>query len=81
MKRFILSAALCMLAATPSWARGRRGGHGGGGGSHSIKAYTTKTGVYHAPAHATNPDSTKKNNYSTKGNTNPYTGQEGTKEP
>jgi hypothetical protein len=29
----------------------------------------------------TNPDKSKNNNWSTKGNTNPYTGKKGTKDP
>lgn len=49
------------------------------GGSHSVHGYTTSKGTYVAPHHATNRDSTKSNNYSQKGNVNPYTGKEGTK--
>lgn len=51
------------------------------GGSHAVKGYVKKDGTYVAPSHATNPNSTKLDNYSTKGNVNPYTGKEGTKEP
>jgi hypothetical protein len=47
--------------------------------SHSIKGHTTKDGKYVAPSHATNPNGTKTDNYSQKGNVNPYTGKEGTK--
>jgi hypothetical protein len=50
-------------------------------GSHSVKGYTKKDGTYVAPSHATNPNSTKTDNYSSKGNVNPYTGKEGTKDP
>lgn len=49
------------------------------GGSHSVRGHTTKSGTYVQPHHATNRDSTKSNNYSHKGNVNPYTGKEGTK--
>jgi hypothetical protein len=52
---------------------------GGSGGSHSVKGHVTKSGAYVPPHRATNPDSTKTNNWSQKGNTNPYTGKEGTK--
>jgi hypothetical protein len=37
------------------------------------------TGTHVAPGHATNPNSTRRDNYTHKGNTNPYTGKEGTK--
>lgn len=50
------------------------------GGSHSVRGHVTKKGTYVAPSRATNPDNTKANNYSHKGNVNPHTGKEGTKE-
>lgn len=46
---------------------------------HSVKEYTRSNGTYVLPSHATNPDVTKNNNYSTKGNVNTYTGKLGTK--
>ena len=49
------------------------------GGSHSVRGHTTKNGTYVAPTRATNPDHSKANNYSHKGNVNPYTGKAGTK--
>jgi hypothetical protein len=50
-------------------------------GSHAVKAHVTKNGTYVAPTVATNPDKTQLNNFSAKGNFNPVTGKEGTKEP
>ena len=50
-------------------------------GSHSRKGYFKKDGTYVAPSHATNPNGTKRDNYSSKGNVNPYTGKEGSKDP
>ena len=47
--------------------------------SHSVSGHVRSNGTYVAPSHATNPNSTKSDNYSTKGNINPYTGKEGTK--
>lgn len=47
--------------------------------SHATKGYVKKNGTYVAPSHATNPNKTKLDNYSTKGNVNPYTGKVGTK--
>lgn len=47
----------------------------------SVRGYTKKNGTYVAPHQRTNPNSTKMDNYSTKGNVNPYTGKAGTKSP
>jgi hypothetical protein len=73
-----------VLLTVPAYARG--GGHGGGShgtgassGSHYVKGYTAKNGTYVKPHRQTNPDRTQKNNYSTKGNTNPWTGKKGTR--
>lgn len=49
-------------------------------GNHQVRGYTKRsTGTYVAPHRQTNPDRTQHNNWSTKGNTNPYTGKRGTK--
>jgi hypothetical protein len=47
----------------------------------TTKGYTKKNGTYVAPSHKTSPDKSKANNYSTKGNVNPYTGKKGTVDP
>ncbi len=52
---------------------------GSSGGSHSTSGYIKSNGTYVAPSHATNPNGTKADNWSTKGNVNPYTGKPGTK--
>lgn len=49
--------------------------------SHMRNGYVTKDGTYVAPSMATNPNATKLDNYSTKGNVNPYSGKEGTVDP
>lgn len=49
--------------------------------SHAVRGYTRKDGTYVAPHRATNPDSTRMNNWSTRGNVNPYTGKIGTVDP
>jgi len=51
----------------------------GSGGSHSVRGHVTKQGTYVQPHRATNPDKSKANNWSQKGNVNPYTGKAGTK--
>ncbi len=42
-----------------------------------VRPTVTKQGVYRQPHVRTSPDSTQRNNYSTKGNVNPYTGKAG----
>lgn len=90
MKLLIFVIFIVAFISTPAFARGG-GGHSGrahsssthssGSGSHSIKGYTKKNGAYVAPSHATNPNKSKRDNWSTKGNANPHTGKEGTKDP
>lgn len=43
-----------------------------------VNGYTRDNGTYVAPYSRSSPDSTRDNNYSTRGNVNPYTGQMGT---
>jgi hypothetical protein len=88
MKTFWMAAGLVAgLIAVSGGAEARGGGgHGGYGSgssshSHSVSGYTNSHGTYVAPHHATNPNSTKLDNYSTRGNVNPYTGAVGTKSP
>ncbi|MDS4076964.1 MAG: hypothetical protein RKO68_13560 [Candidatus Accumulibacter sp.] len=89
MKTSVIVLSIAALACTPAFAKG--GGHSGGShsssshssgsGSHSIKGYTKKDGTYVAPSHAKDPNNSKSDNWSAKGNVNPYTGKEGTKDP
>ena len=44
-----------------------------------VNGYFRKDGTYVNGYSRSSPDSTNRNNYSTQGNTNPYTGSEGTK--
>ena len=59
------------LACTAAFAKG---------GSHAIKGHTKKDGTYVAPSRATNPNNTQRDNYGSKGNTNPANGKQGTKD-
>lgn len=47
----------------------------------TVRGYVKKDGTYVAPHVRTSPNSTKLDNYSTKGNYNPYSGKTGTKDP
>lgn len=42
-----------------------------------VHGYTTKRGTYVAPHYRSNSNSVKYDNYSSKGNYNPYTGKKG----
>lgn len=85
--KFALAVAAALVIATPAFARGGGGGHSSSahysshlsGGTHSISGYAKSDGKYVAPSHATNPNTTKADNWTTRGNTNPYTGKAGTK--
>lgn len=48
---------------------------------HAVKGYVKRDGTYVAPTVATNPNSTKLDNYSTKDSVNPYSGKVGTVDP
>jgi hypothetical protein len=80
MKKFAITISLLSFACAPVLAKSS-GSHSYSSGSHSISGYSKKDGTYVAPSHATNPNSSKHDNWSSKGNVNPYTGKEGTKDP
>jgi hypothetical protein len=50
-------------------------------GNHRVKGYTKKDGTYVQSHRQTNPNKTQRDNWSSKPNTNPYTGKDGTREP
>ena len=47
----------------------------------SVRGYTRQDGTYVEPYHRSEPNNIQSDNWSTKGNVNPYTGQEGTRNP
>lgn len=67
--------------STPSMPRSPMPSYGTGSNwnSNSVGGYTKRDGTYVAPHRRSNPDSSLNNNWSTKGNSNPYTGATGTK--
>ena len=80
----VVAASFALTAAAEARGGGKRsvGGHSSyssGSGSHSTRGYTRGNGTYVAPSHATNPNRTQRDNYSARGNLNPYTGKAGTK--
>lgn len=80
MRVALVTAIIGVAAITAAEARGG-GGSSSSGGSHSTSGYVKGNGTYVAPSRATNPNGTKADNYTTKGNVNPYTGAAGTKNP
>lgn len=46
-----------------------------------VRGYTRQDGTYVAPHYRSSPNSTPLDNWSTRGNVNPYTGQQGTRSP
>lgn len=71
MKAIAVLLALCaMLFVSVAEARGVR-----------VRGYTRKDGTYVAPHYRSAPNSNRSDNYSTRGNYNPYTGKLGTVDP
>jgi len=96
MKKLLALALALVFAlslALPFTAEARGGSRSGGGRSYSsistrssggavaVKGYYSKVGTYVQPHMRSAPNGSKADNWSTKGNVNPYTGLEGTKNP
>lgn len=64
-KAIVLAAALVALTAVSSFA------------DEYVRGYQKSNGTYVQPYQRTEPDSRRDNNYSSQGNTNPYTGERG----
>lgn len=47
----------------------------------NVRGYRKKDGTYVAPHHRSNSNSTQRDNWSSRPNSNPYTGKRGSKEP
>jgi len=70
-KTLLLAASLAVLSTVPAFAQGivlHRG-------------YVTGNGTYVAPHYQTAPNGTRLDNWSTQGNSNPFTGRRGTELP
>lgn len=91
MKKTLMFVCAALVVGSV-WAKGGGGGHGSSGShgssssygssasGHSVSGYVRSNGTYVAPSHATNPNATRSDNWTTKGNVNPYTGKEGTRQ-
>jgi hypothetical protein len=88
MKKWTFALAIIMASVTAASAQyGTRQNSGGlyGTGSnpstHQTDGYTRNNGTYVAPHQQTNPNNTQMDNYGSRPNVNPYTGQTGTQRP
>lgn len=71
MKKILFAIlAVCLLGSMGSFAYGK-----------SVRGYHKRSGTYVNSYHRTSKDRTQRNNWSSKGNANPYTGKKGTKRP
>lgn len=69
MKKIIAASALVLAFAAAAQA------------DEYVNGYTRRDGTYVQPHYRTSPNSTTLDNYSTRGNTNPYTGERGYNDP
>jgi hypothetical protein len=91
MKGLLIVAALVGVGPSLALAQnsGLYGANSSGGGygtgsnpsSHYVSPYTRSDGTSVSGHYQTNPNSTQRDNYSTRGNLNPYTGEVGTRTP
>lgn len=85
MHKFIALASSLVLLTWPAATIARpSGGHSysygrSSSGQHYTSGFSRRNGTYVQGYHATNPNRTRNDNFSTRGNVNPYTGALGTK--
>jgi hypothetical protein len=78
MTKWILAAVLALVT---TGASAQYFGTGSNPNSHLVQGHVTNSGTYVAPHQQTNPNTTTRDNFSTSGNVNPYTGAVGTRHP
>jgi hypothetical protein len=74
MKKLLLSLLLSLFVTIGVFAQTNPR-------SETVHSYTKKDGTHVNSYHKTAPNRTQRDNYSAKGNTNPYTGKKGYKYP
>ena len=80
MKNAIIFMTVCVITMSSIAKGNKEAGNGHvNSNNHTIRGHSTESRGYVAPSHATNRNNTKSDNYTQKGNVNPYTGKEGTK--
>jgi hypothetical protein len=85
MRVLVLAVAgvLCAASAQAQYKDGGGGAYGTGSSSssHGTSDYTTPQGTYVQPHQQTSPNGTQYDNYNSRGNYNPYSGQTGNRSP
>jgi len=87
MQRLVGIAALLLLTVPASAQYGGTTnspglyGTGSNPNSHYVQPHENSNGTYTSGHYQTNPNNTQRDNYGTRGNTNPYTGAIGTRDP
>lgn len=77
-KILIVSLSLLLIASSQLGAKGSKASKPA---VTKVKSYKKKNGIVVSPHDRTVPNKTKTDNWSTRGNTNPETGKNGTKDP
>ena len=80
MTRLFMAALAAMISLAPADADARSSGKSVGG-SHYVSGHVTKKGKYVQGHMQSDPNGSRFDNHSAKGNVNPYTGKPGTKNP
>lgn len=78
MRTLIIAAAALVITAGIASAQAPYG-TGSNPYGHPVQGYTNNNGTYVQPHYQSNPNATRQDNWSTRGNVNPYTGQPGTR--
>lgn len=75
------TVAIAFAFALATTAAQAQYGTGSNPSTHTSSGYTRSNGTYVAPYVATNPNGTQRDNFSSSGNVNPYTGTTGHRTP
>ncbi|MDH7797499.1 MULTISPECIES: hypothetical protein [unclassified Beijerinckia] len=81
MKELIAIGAMALMGTVAHAQYRSNGGGFGSPGSHYVQPHTNSNGSQTQGHYQTNPNNTQRDNWSSQGNTNPYTGQRGTRVP
>jgi hypothetical protein len=79
MKRLIFGVTLVILGTAQAFGQSGMSGTGSNPNSHSVSPYTKSNGTFVQGSHATNPNTTQRDNFGTRGNVNPFNGKTGTR--
>lgn len=78
----LIALVLCDGVLFQTWAKGEHGSHHGrSGGDVAVKPHIRRDGTYVQPHHRNSPNTTQRDNFSSRPNVNPYIGKPGTRIP